>query len=321
MDVVENWNLLNERVKEESNDRIPGLFQIHMGAFDDLRKSGHMLTANGKPVSVLAPSLSPEDRFALACQIGRNMINANPGTIDGHFANIFMIQNADFFPNCIAIAAGAMLENIHPGFPGMKTIIQCNYDTINGNDDPLKEKLEVLAPCFPWAQFQIKTVKKEITKPVAEKTAVPLDQMATIFEPEKVYKIDVARTAFSGSVVRGAIKTGDVLNVTDSSGQQICPAGVVVAIFAKDCIENGKPVGEKVEYIQKGQHVDSMLVAVEIPKGTYSSIILSQKGVAAKPKTDNNETILENKDEDSSSAEKTNSSIKGFISNLFKKRS
>ena len=54
MDVRENWNQLNQRIKEENETIIPSLFQIHMGAFEDLRKSGHLITANGQPANFLA---------------------------------------------------------------------------------------------------------------------------------------------------------------------------------------------------------------------------------------------------------------------------
>ena len=276
MDVRENWNQLNQRIKEENETIIPSLFQIHMGAFEDLRKSGHLITANGQPANILAHTLNPDERFSLACQIGRSLIEAHSGTVNGGLAEICAIQKANYFPNCIAIALGAILENIHPGLPGMKMTVLCNYDIIKGTDDQLGKALSVLKPCFPWAVFQLKATEKDPPQPV-KAPMIPLDQMNTLFQAEAIAKIDTARTSFSGRVIRGEIREGDVLNITDGTGQQICPPGVVRAIFLKDRVENGKVVGERCSVLSKDQHADSLLLAVEIPKGSYNGIILSKK--------------------------------------------
>ncbi len=276
MDVRENWDQLNRRIKKEHEAMIPDLFKIHMGAFEDLRKNGHMITANGQPVNILAHTITPDERFTLACQIGRSLIDAHSGTVDGRLAEICTIQKADFFPNCIAIALGAILENIHPGPPGMNMTVVCQFDTFNGSDNPLERNLSVLKTCFPWAVFLLKPIKKEPPQPVSV-PVFPLNQMNTLFHADGVAKIDTARTSFSGKVVRGEIREGDVLNVTDGGGRQICPPGVVQAIFLKDRVEDGKVVGEQCRVLSKDQHADSLLVAVEIPKGSYQGIILSKK--------------------------------------------
>ena len=303
MDVRENWNQLNQRMKEENETIIPSLFQIHMGAFDDLRKSGHLITANGQPVNILVHSIGPDERFSLACQIGRSLIDARSGTVNGGFAEICSIQKANFFPNCIAIAMGAILENIHPGLPGMKMTVLCNYDINKGDDDLLEKALSVLKPCFPWAVFQLKATRKEPPQPV-KAPMIPLDQMNTLFQADGIARIDISRTSFSGRVIRGEIREGDVLNVTDGAGQQICPPGVVRAIFLKDRVENGKVVGEQCPVLSKDQHADSLLVAVEIPKGSYRGIVLSKKEGT-------------NKTEKDCSA---NAPTSGFFSRIFGKR-
>ena len=134
MNVVENWDTLNARMKEENEEAIAGLFQIHMGAFDDLRKNGHQITVDGQPASILAATLEPKERFSLACQIGRSLIVGNTGNINNALAEMCTIQHADLFPNCIAIALGAMLENIHPGPPNGKMPVMFIYEKIKGNN-------------------------------------------------------------------------------------------------------------------------------------------------------------------------------------------
>ena len=276
MDVRENWNRLNQRIKDENETIIPSLFQIHMGAFEDLRKSGHLIAADGQPVSILACTLNPDERFSLACQIGGSLIDERSGTVNGELAVICTIQKANYFPNCIAIALGAILENIHPGLPGMKVTVLCNYDIMKGNDDLLGKTLSVLEPCFPWAVLQLKVTENEPPHSV-NAPMIPLDQMNTLFRADAVTKLDTTRISFSGSVIQGEIREGDVLNVTDRAGRQICPPGVVWAIFLKDRVEDGIVVGERCSVLSKDQHADSLLVAVEIPKGSYNGIILSKK--------------------------------------------
>ena len=321
MDVRENWDQLNRRIKEENEAMIPSLFQIHMGAFEDLRKSGHMITANGQPVNILAHTISPDERFSLACQIGRSLIEAHSGTLNGGLAEICVIQKANYFPNCIAIALGAILENIRPGLPGMKMTVLCNYDIIKGNDDLLEKNLSVLKPCFPWAVFQLKATEKEPLQPVSA-PVIPLSQMNTLFQTDEIAKIDTSFTSFSGKVVRGEIREGDVLNVTDGAGQQICPPGVVRAIFLKDRIEDGKVAGERIPVLNKDQHADSLLVAVEIPKGSYKGIVLSKKEGTNKTEKPAGVGDLNTASKPSSSEEDcaANTSKSSFFSRLFGKR-
>ena len=319
MDVRENWEQLNQRIREENAASIPDLFRIHMGAFEDLRKNGHMITANGQPVNILAHTITPDERFSLACQIGRSLIDAHSETVSGRLTEICAIQKADFFPNCIAIALGAILENIHPGLPGMKMTVLCNYDTINGSDDPLGKNLSVLESCFPWAAFQLNATEKEQPKP-ENNPVLPLNQMNTLFQADAIAKIDTARTNFSGRVIRGEIREGDVLNVTDGDGQQICPPGVVKAIFLKDRVENGKVVAEQSPILHENQRADSLLVAVEIPKGSYSGILLSKEeggNLAEKPVSTTPGIVS-----GSSSGEDriANTSKSSFFSRIFGKR-
>ena len=320
MNVVENWNALNARMKEENEQAVAGLFQIHMGAFDDLRRNGHLITANGQPASVLAATLEPMDRFSLACQIGRSLVEGSTGSINHSFAEICTIQQAGLFPNCIAIALGAMLENIHPGPPTGKMPVLFIYEIIKGNNDPLMEKLRVLEPCFPWADFRMNVKEKERPAPV-QAPVLPLDQMTVLFKVEKVYKIDLGRTGFSGSVIRGKIQKGDLLTVTDANGKQICPAGVVMDLSIKDRIENGEVVSKKAETVIEGQHLDCLLLAVEMPKGSYNGMMLCQKKESRK-ESNSDPGVSDNapKAQDKQSAGTKSPEKKGFFSGLFKKR-
>jgi hypothetical protein len=152
MDIIENWNLLNERMKDKDPELIQSLFQIHMGAFDDLRKSGHLLNVNGKPVSALASTLQPQQRLELAGNIGQSLIHLQ-GEFD-LFNRRFSVQLADCYPNCIFIALAAILENLDGAlnvrFPDKKMTVVCAYDTTSGNHDPLGQALPLIEKCYPW---------------------------------------------------------------------------------------------------------------------------------------------------------------------------
>lgn len=198
--------------------------------------------------------------------------------------------------------------------------VLCNYDIIKGTDDLLGKALSVLKPCFPWAVFQLKATEKGPTQPV-KAPMIPLDQMNTLFQAEAIAKIDTARTSFSGRVIRGEIREGDVLNITDGTGQQICPPGVVRAIFLKDRVENGKVVGERCSVLSKDKHADSLLLAVEIPKGSYNGIILSKKEGISQTKKPVGVGLNAASCSPSSGEECTDSASKSsFFSRIFGKR-
>lgn len=326
MNVVNNWNSLNSRMKEKDKKVIAGLFQIHMGAFDDLRKNGHRITADGQPASILAATLEPKDRFSLACQIGRSLIVGTTGSINNAFAEICTIQHADLFPNCIAIALGAMLENIHPGPPEGKMPVMFIYEKIKGNNDPLIEKLRALEPCFPWADFRMNVKEKERPIP-AQAPVLPLDQMTALFKADDVFKIDLGRTGFSGNVIHGEIHKGDILTVTDASGKQICPPGIVMDLSIKDRVENNKVISEKAEIVTDGQHLDCLLLAVEIPQGDYNGIMLCHKNEHKKEsKSDQSvsnpraDSMSETPNMQMMETKTADSDRKGFFSGLFRKK-
>ena len=279
METYDNWQRLNARMKEEDAAATVPLFQIHMGAFDDLRKNGHRIQADGKPVSVLAPTLSAQDRFQLACSIGRSLIDAQAGIVNGGFAETCAVRQADFFPHCIAIALGAILEGLHPGQPVQKTAVLVEYETFKGNGDPLGQLLPGLEPCFPWAVFRVEA--KETDPPAPAPAAfLPLDKMKTLFRADGLQKIDTGRASFSGTLLRGSVRKGDVLNVTDARGQRLCPPGVVLDILLKDRVEEGRPVVEKAGVLTAGMQADSLFVAVEVPRGSYQGILLCAEGGA-----------------------------------------
>ena len=275
MDVLQSWKNLNARMADENAAAIPGLFQVHMGVFDDLRKNGHRITVDGQRASVLASALRPEERLALACRIGRDLIEAQTGIVNGGFAEICAVQQADFFPHCVTMALGAMLEEMRPGPSGMKMTVLCSYETFMGNDDPLAAVLPALAPCFPWAAFQLDAARR--APPQTAVKMISLDRQGTLFRADRVTRVDVARTAFSGSVIRGEIRQGDLLQVTDEAGRELCPPGNVLAIYLKDRVEAGKVLSEKAESLLPGRHADSLLAAVDLPQGTGQGILLTKE--------------------------------------------
>lgn len=159
--VRENWENLNSRIKNENETTVSELFKIHMGAFDDLRMNGHRVNINDQPLSVLAAKYEPQKRFDLACQYGRSLIKASSGLLNRNLAIMCSIDQADYFPNCIAIGLAAILQYLHPGFPEKKMAVICSYETYNTNNDPLGEKFQVLEKCFQWVEFRTQTILKE----------------------------------------------------------------------------------------------------------------------------------------------------------------
>ncbi len=264
MDIIENWNLLNARIKGEKPELVTRLFQIHMGAFDDLRKSGHLLTVNGKLVSELAPTIQPQERLVLAGDIGRNLID-----IQGELFNkTLSIKRADHFPNCIFIALTAFLENLDGTldvmFPDKKTAVVCQYDTAPDNNDPLGKLLPLVEECYPWVALS--TEVSQAAAPASEPPRfIHENDSNLLFDAEQIVKIDTMRTVFSGTVRRGVIQTGDVLNVVDGSGKSLCHDGAVLSIYSN---------GQRVSVAKAGQHVDELCLAVEIPAGSYSGVFL-----------------------------------------------
>ena len=267
------WNDLNARMKDENDQTALGLFQIHMGAFDDLRTNGHRVTMYNEPLSIYAASLEPEKRFDLAAEFGRSLIKGSVGKLNYNPAIMCSVDQADYFPNCIAIGLAAILQYLHPGIPGIKMGVVCFYDTFKGNDDPFGKLIRILEPCFPWVDFRTQATKKEKPAPV-KAPVLPLKQMAILFKADNVHKIAPGRAGFSGTVIRGEIHKGDTLTVTDGKGQQIAAPGLVMDLSLKDRTENGEIVCEKTDIAANGQHLDCLLVAVELPKGSYNGIML-----------------------------------------------
>ena len=265
MDVIENWNLLNERMQSENPQMISKLLQVHMGAFDDLRKSGHLLNIGGKKVSEIAPLISPEERLELIAQIGSSLVNITGDM----FTKTMKIKLADNFPNCIYILIAAILENLEGAInvilQDKKMIIQCVYDTIDGNNDPLGKILPSLAEIFTWVEIvpQPNTIKPA---PAPKRPVITRENAKTVFVAESVARIDTMRTGFTGKLIKGSIcSKRDALTVTDGSGNVLCNEGIVLAIFAD---------GHEIQKVEAGERIDEMCVAVEIPNGSYQGILL-----------------------------------------------
>jgi hypothetical protein len=317
LNIRKRWDDLNARMNEENKDAAPGLFQIHMGAFDDLRKNGHRVMADGKPASVLAATLDPQSRLSLACTIGRRLVSAHGGTDHGNPAIICVTDQADFLPNCAAIGLAAILQSLHPGLPGTKLVVCCSYDTFTGNGDPFGKNLKTLALCFSWAEFRVQPAEKEPPRP-AEAPVLPLDRMAVLFRADGVFKIAPGRTGFSGTVLRGEIRKGDILTVTDGRGQQIFPSGVVMNLALKDRFENGKAVSETSETVTPGQHLDCLLLGAELPKGTYNGMMLCRQAPAALA-APSAPAAQEKASPETKAPEAPEPAKKGFLSGLFRR--
>lgn len=160
MDIIENWNLLNDRMKEEKPELIIKLFPIHMGMFDDLRNNRFSLKIGDKLLDEIIAGITPQQKMDLAADIGRSMI-CGSGDL---FSKTFKIQNAEYFPNCIFIVIAAIIENLEGGFdslyPDKKMKIDCCYE-INKTDS-LGNILPILEECYSWIELTIngKAAKK-----------------------------------------------------------------------------------------------------------------------------------------------------------------
>lgn len=266
MDIIENWNLLNARIKAENTELITSLFKIHMGAFDDLRKGGHLIKMGDKPASEVLPTIEPEQRLAFAGDIGRQLIDASGELLEKRF----VIKGADIFPNCVFIALAAILENldgsVNSMFPDKKVSVCCEYNTAGGEKDILGKCLPILEKCYSWIHLSLEAHKIEPPAAAPPRYVKP-DDSSLIFVADRITKIDVMRTVFGGIVRRGSVRKGDVLNVIDSAGRVLCNEGIILALFSD------KP-GEIIETATEGQRVAELLLAVEIPAGNYNGIFL-----------------------------------------------
>lgn len=312
MDIIENWNFLNSRMKEENSEIIPELMQVHMESFNDLRKSGYLLSMGDKKISEIAPTISPEERLQLIGAIGNSLVKRNQNDL---FSWTMNIDLADAFPNCIFIAIAAILENLEGGInlvlKDKKMVTTCIYSTTEGADDPLGKLLPLLSKIFSWVDIVCKKNTVKAPEPQVAQYA-DVEKAHTVIKVESVTKIDVMRTAFTGVVAKGEIKTGDTLIVTDGKGQILCNEGVVLLL-----VTDKHPVSA----VKEQQRIDEMLVAVEIPKGTYNGLLLIDGKVSSKNKTVDEKTEVANSLPKEENKEDSNekSGLFSFLKRKFKK--
>ncbi len=169
MDIIENWNLLNERIKEdpEKKQLIAELMPIHMGAFDDLRNSGHMISIGGKEVSEMIVGKDAFARLDLAGNVGRSLVD-----LDGSlFEKNFRIKMADQFPNCIFIAIAAVIENLDGAlnavYPDKKMKVNLSYESAPESSDPFGKLIPLFEKCYSW--ISVSTEKKTAQENAPEK--------------------------------------------------------------------------------------------------------------------------------------------------------
>ena len=106
MDIIENWRVLCDRMKEHDTDLVVKLAKIHMGVFDELKKYGYLILIGEKPVSELVYQIHAEERLQLAGEIGSRLTEVE-GKI---FPERFTVMNADCFPGCAFLYISAFLE-------------------------------------------------------------------------------------------------------------------------------------------------------------------------------------------------------------------
>jgi len=323
MNVRESWNQLCEQMKDENPEASQALFKIHMGAFDDIRRNGHRITANGQSASIVAASLSPDERFTMICDLGRQMTEASSALINGRFGERCVIRHADHFPHCIFIGLAAILHSIGSGLSGQKLLVLCEYETEEESGDPLGALLPTLQSLFPWTEIKkcARTVKASAPAPAPQ---FPMDRMDALFEADGATRLDVGRVSFSGTVTRGSIRKGDVVHVVDRSGIKIAPDALVMYMIEKEAPINGDMNTCQIESIVQGQHVVSIVLAVQMPSGPFNGIFLA-KETADSPAEEKQEAPAEEKQEapvpPQAAQEKSNESQRGgFFPRLFGKK-
>lgn len=169
MDIIENWNMLNDRMKSEKPELISKLISIHMGMFDDLRNNRFSLKVDDKPIDEILVGMSPEQKMNLATEVATRMISGS-GDV---FSKVFKIQNSEHFPNCIFIVIAAIIENLEGGFdtlfPDKKMKIDCCYEV--KENDPLGNILPILEECYSWIELTVngKPIKQANPKKESKK--------------------------------------------------------------------------------------------------------------------------------------------------------
>lgn len=315
MDIIENWRLLSKRMQSEENQVIVELAKIHMGAFDDLRRMGHVLSIGGQKVSEKLTDMEVEERLQLASRVGQSLTNWD----HGDFKELnFHFNLADSFPHCIFIHMAAVIENLDGSlnllFPNTKMPVICNYDTIEGAGNPLGMLLPVLDKCYPWIRVVDKPVVQARPKP-KDLGRLPIEASSVIFAAESVTAITVMRTAFSGKLVKGSIRVKDTLSVTDGSGNVLTREGQVMLL-----VVDQKPCDK----VETGQIVDELVLSLEIPKGEYQGILLLDSVRKFPGKEHSNEKPAQQSKgfsfEDKNTREDLPPKTKrGFLSSLFRK--
>lgn len=268
MDIIENWNLLNERTKEEHPELIEFLFKTHMGSFDELRANGNTISINGKPIAQITNGMSGNDKLEFIANICRQMVNAE-GEL---FEKNFIIKYAEQFPNGIFIVIAAIIENLEGSFnviyPDKKLNLSFAYETSEEGLGILGEKLEKLSTYYPWVQVKLNTHIRSIAKQSLENRYVDLQSYKTIFMCQDVNWIDNMRTDYIGNIEKGVINYNDQLLVVDGSGRIICDESTVLSIICK---------GTKYYNAKKDNNIYEIVLSNELPKGSYNGILLIRK--------------------------------------------
>ncbi|MGI6635642.1 MAG: hypothetical protein ACOX7B_10775 [Christensenellales bacterium] len=265
MNTIENWKLLMQRMQAEKNPVIVRLSQIHMGAFDDLKKQGHLVKMNQQPISEQLIDMDADERLELAGSVGGLLTKSEQ---KGITEAVFNIQSADEFPHCIFIHIAAVIEHLDiiEGVlsPDVKMNVVCNYTTSAGKDNPLGLILPVLETCFPWIAVKDNAYLQAGPDPEKPKI-IPLQASSVIFAAEKTNEVGTMRTVFTGMLYKGTIHVRDTLNVTDVHGNVLTREGQVLLI-----VVDGKPT----QLANAGQRIDELCLALEIPRGKYEGILL-----------------------------------------------
>ncbi|MDO4650556.1 MAG: hypothetical protein Q4B26_18130 [Eubacteriales bacterium] len=286
MDIIENWMLMNNRMKAAHPDLIEELMNIHMECFNELRKSGYLISTDGKTIDQIAATLDPNGRLQLAGEVGRSLIKADGSLTE----KSFQINLADEFSCCIFMALSAIFENLEGLYDETrygKMKITLAYQSVS-EEDPFGKKLPLLLQCFQWVEFkniQRKVVEKKEAKPSPVRSLKDASVLVRVIGGTK---IDTMREVFSGELQRGRVSKGDILYVLDQNGHELGRPGTVLLIAV-----NGKVVTQ----VESESKIDELLLTTELSPGDYDSIWLAgyQESSSQKNESGNQEQGVPNR--------------------------
>lgn len=152
MDTIGGWEHFADRVRTDRAEIAELLSGIPSAAVEELEENGSMLAINGETAAGLAAKKNREEKLALAGDAGRYLLDFRPS--EGMNSYSMHITGADAFPNCICIAAAAVLEKFS-GRVRSKLQLSVEYASEKNSGDPFGALLSLISRFFPFVEFKV----------------------------------------------------------------------------------------------------------------------------------------------------------------------